>query len=164
MIKERLVRIQPGRNASRPGNHLLRAFPSITPLFTLLGCWPLLKNIDEAVEAEDLISARHLGLRLDALDCVLVGAVGGKNSEKPGCVERLSDWIQDTVQGVVGNRFLKPAQHQLAVRATETLGCKDKHAQARAADIIELCNIDDEAAVARIYSGLYRSKCYSWLS
>jgi hypothetical protein len=30
-------------------------------------------------------------------------------------VERLSDWIQDTVQGVVENRFLKPAQHQLAV-------------------------------------------------
>ena len=80
-------------------------------------------------------------------------------------VERLSDWIQDTVQGVVGNRFLKPAQHQLAVRATETLGCKDKHAQARAADIIELCNIDDETAVARIYSGqnflLKRFRCRS---
>jgi len=78
-----------------------------------------------------------------------VGAVSGKNRQKAGYVERFSDWILGTVQGVVGNRFLKPAQHQLAVRAIETLACKEKHAQALAADILELRKIDDEAAVAR---------------
>ena len=110
-------------------------------------------NTDEVVEAADLIwIVKTHGLRLEILDCVVVGAVNGKNRRKPGYVERFSDWILGTVQGVVGNRFLKPAQHQLAVRAIETLGCKDKHAQARAADIIELRKIDDEAAVARFYS------------
>ena len=52
----------------------------------------------------------------------------------------------------MGNGFLKPAQHQLAVRAIETLARKGEHAQARAADIIELRKIDDEAAVTRFYS------------
>ena len=65
--------------------------------------------------------------------------MNGKNGQKAGEVEHFLD------------RILERAQHHLAVGAIETLGRKDKHAQTRAADIIELCKIDYKAAVAGFY-------------
>lgn len=55
-------------------------------------------------------------LRLEILDRIIVGAVNGKNRRKPGYVEHFSDWT------------LKRTEQNLAVRAIESLGRKEKHA------------------------------------
>ena len=134
MIREPVVIIQPGRNASRLGNRRVKEFPNISLLFTSLG---------------DVLLGCIPSLRLEILDGFVLGAVGGKKRRKSGYVEHFSDRIRATIESVVGNCFLKPAQHNLAVNTVEALARNGKHAQARAADIIELPQIDDEAAVAR---------------
>src|SRR5262245_41475143 len=138
MIREPVVRIQPGRNASRLGNHRVKEFPSITASVSRsLGDGLLLRCIPS--------------LRLEALDGFDLGAVSGKKRRKASYVEHFSNRIGGTIQSVVGNCLFKAAQHNLVVNTIEALARKGKHAQARAADILELRKIDDEAAVARFY-------------
>jgi hypothetical protein len=68
MIREPVVIIQPGRNASRLGNHRVREFPSIIPFLCARSLYagPFFKeNTGEVVEAADLIwIVRHLWFRL----------------------------------------------------------------------------------------------------
>ena len=59
---------------------------------------------------------RLYNLRLEILDRIVVRAVNGKNRRKPGYVEHFSDWT------------LKRTEQDLAVRAIESLGRKEKHA------------------------------------
>jgi hypothetical protein len=67
MIREPVVIIQPGRNASRLGNHLIRV-PSIIPFLCVRSLYagPSFKeNTGEVVEAADLIwIVRHLWVTL----------------------------------------------------------------------------------------------------
>jgi hypothetical protein len=108
MIREPVVRIQPGRKDSKLGKCLLRAFLRITPLCTSRR-GPF---FDEPV----YLGFRLYNLRLEILDRIVVGAVNGKNRRKPGYVEHFSDWT------------LKRTEQDLAVRAIESLGRKEKHA------------------------------------
>src|SRR5690349_21992338 len=103
MIREPVVRIQPGRHASRLGNDLPRKFLSITLLCRLSECRPTRQvNTNKVVEAADRnLIAKQPRLRLKCLDGIVVGAVTGKNRRKPGCLEYFSDWIRNTVQSVV---------------------------------------------------------------
>src|SRR5262245_44261284 len=59
MIREPVVRIQPGRNTSKLGNHRLRIALSITLLCALSGCRPLLW-----VNTGAVVEAAHLGTKL----------------------------------------------------------------------------------------------------
>lgn len=111
MIREPVVRIQPGRKDSKLGERPLRAFLRITPLCTPPGAGPFLTSGQSGIW-----TVYTHNLRLEILDRIIVGAVNGKNRRKPGYVEHFSDWT------------LKRTEQNLAVRAIESLGRKEKHA------------------------------------